>query len=103
MDHLFSLNDVTSDDKKRPLFINLCGGELFKNIKIINCAPKRPIISERYKFHNRNQKTHEKISEYIIELKSLSQECKFGEFLDDALRDRLVCGLSNEENLNETT
>lgn len=33
------------------------------------------------------------ISDYIVKLKSLAQSCKFGNFLSEALRDRLVFGV----------
>lgn len=117
MNHLLTLNDVSSNEKKRSLFISLCGGELYKVLKSLvapkkvsdvsydeiitqltaNCAPKKNIISERYKFYNRHQLPQETISEYIIELKTLAQECDFKNFLDEALRDRFVCGIIDEK------
>ena len=33
--------------------------------------------------------------EYVAELRRLATHCEFGTFLQDALRDRLVCGLQN--------
>lgn len=36
------------------------------------------------------------IAEYVAALRKLSTFCKFGAFLDDALRDRLVCGIRHE-------
>ena len=38
----------------------------------------------------------ETITEYVAELRRLAATCEFGEFLNDALRDRLVCGQRNE-------
>ena len=35
------------------------------------------------------------MAEYIAELRKLALHCEFGEFLKDALRDQLVCGLRN--------
>ena len=58
--------------------------------------PKPLVIAERFRFHNRNQKRTESIPEYIAELRRLSEHCKFGDGLSDALRDRLVCGLLHE-------
>ena len=58
--------------------------------------PKPIIIAERFKFHRRNQREGESIAQYIAELRKLSEHCNFREFLDQALRDRLVCGLTSE-------
>ena len=35
------------------------------------------------------------MSTYVAELRRLSQHCEFGASLDDMLRDRLVCGISD--------
>ena len=34
---------------------------------------------------------------FIIELKYLSNTCEFGKFLDEAVRDRFVCGLYDDD------
>ena len=58
--------------------------------------PKRAIIAERYHFHKRNQAVGESIADYNAALHKLATNCKVGDYLDDAFRDQLVCGLSNE-------
>ncbi len=58
--------------------------------------PAPLIIAERYTFNQRNQRPEESVSEYVAELRRLAATCKFGDFLEDALRDRLVCGLRSE-------
>ena len=58
--------------------------------------PKPVIIAERFHFHRRSQAVGESINEYVAELRRLTTHCQFGGFLDEALRDRLVCGLRNE-------
>ena len=52
-------------------------------------------IVERFKFNQRNQKQGERISEYIAELRKLSQFSEFND-LDDMTRDRIVCGMRSE-------
>lgn len=42
--------------------------------------PKPIVISERFKFHKRNQKEGEKVSDYVVDLKKLSTDCEFGTF-----------------------
>ena len=49
----------------------------------------------RFHFHRRDQAADESIAEYVAELRRLSTNCKFGATLNDALRDRLVCGMRN--------
>ena len=49
------------------------------------------VIAERFNFHRRYQQPSESVSEFAAELKKLSLHCKFGAYLDEALRDRLVC------------
>ena len=58
--------------------------------------PKPIIIGERFKFHRRNQREGKLIAQYIAKLRKLSKHCNFREFLDQALRNRLVCGLTSE-------
>ena len=57
--------------------------------------PKPLAIAERFRFYQRNQGKQETVSQYVAELRKLSEHCDFGEFLNQALRDRLVCGLSS--------
>ncbi|XP_054286980.1 uncharacterized protein LOC129002894 [Macrosteles quadrilineatus] len=57
--------------------------------------PKPSFITERFKFSRRHQLEHETVSDYIVQLKQLSQHCEFGDKLPDHLRDRLVSGLKN--------
>lgn len=55
----------------------------------------KKVIAERYIFNSRKQKVGESLADYITEIKTLASNCNFGEFFDNALRDRLVSGLSN--------
>ena len=58
--------------------------------------PKPLVIAERFTFHRRNQLPNESILEYVAELRRLAVHCEFAAYLDQALRDRLVCGLRSE-------
>lgn len=51
----------------------------------------------RAKFYRRSQRETESIAEFVAELRSLSSSCEFENFLDEALRDRFVCGLRRED------
>ena len=58
--------------------------------------PKLLIIAERFHFHRRSQAMEESIGEYLAELRRLSTHCSFGDYLEQALRDRIVCGIRSE-------
>lgn len=111
----FEANEVPND-KKVPVFLSVIGPSAYgvlKNlvtpdlpkdksyadlVKLLknHYNPKPLTISERFKFNKRNQKEGETVSDYVVILKELSTYCDFGTFLNDALRDRLVCGLRSE-------
>ena len=57
--------------------------------------PKSVVIAERYHFYRGCQEARETVANFIAELRKLA--IKFGAFLDQALRDRLVCILQSEQ------
>ena len=61
-----------------------------------HCLGVTNTIYERYVFNNRLQKPGETIDEYCTQLKGLSQTCEFGELKDDLIRDRIVCGITDD-------
>ena len=67
-------------------------GELVDVMKR-HLKPKPPVIAERFKFHRRNQREGETVAQYLAVLRELTENCEFGDKLDETLRDRLVCGL----------
>jgi len=58
--------------------------------------PKKALIAARFRFFRRQQEVGETVAEYAAELQRLATHCDYGAFLEQALRDRLVCGLRNE-------
>ena len=56
---------------------------------------KRVTIAERYKFYNCSQGQDESAAQFAGEIRRLATHCNFGSFLEQALRDRFVCGLKN--------
>ncbi|XP_045194815.2 uncharacterized protein K02A2.6-like [Mercenaria mercenaria] len=58
--------------------------------------PKPLTIAERFRFYKRDQRAGESVQDFNISLRKLSQHCNFGDGLNEALRDRFVCGLRNE-------
>ena len=110
----FTANGV-AEDKRVPVFLSVVGATTYallrdllapdkpqaKNIDVLfetlrdHYEPKPLVIAERFYFYQRSQKTTESVSEYVAELRKLCARCEFAEFLNDALRDRFVCGLNN--------
>ena len=66
-----------------------------KELLVSHYSPKPILIAERYKFHRRNQHESETVAQFVVELKRLALKCEFGTFLEEALRDRLLCGLKS--------
>ena len=58
--------------------------------------PRPLVIAERFRFHRRNQRSDESVADFVAELRRLAKDCEFRDHLDEALRDRFVCGLLNE-------
>lgn len=114
MDSLLTLNAVEEANQLQ-FCIGFCGPDLYKIIKSciapktikeleydqIKTAlksyfePKVNTLAERFKFHSRQQKSEESVSDYIMEIKALSRTCDFKEHLTEALRDQLVFGVGD--------
>lgn len=58
--------------------------------------PKRAVIAECYHFYKCDQSVGENITDFNAVLRKLATHCNFGVYLEEALRDRLVCGLQQE-------
>ena len=72
-----------------------CSLARIKEALINHFKPKPPVIAERFIFHKRDQRPGEPIKEFVIELRRLARTCNFGGFLEEAIRDRLVCGMTS--------
>lgn len=114
--HFISLNKVTEDTAKVDILASFGGADLFKTLHTLiqpdkieekkyddliaalenHFKPKHNTVAESFKFNKRNQRKGESLAQYIVELKSMAQLCDFGDFLDRALKDRFICGISNE-------
>lgn len=114
MDSLIALNSVEEDNQMR-FCIGFCGADLYKIIK--SCVapakiteikytemkqklkdyfePKLNKTAERFKFYSRQQKEDESVSDYIVEIKALSRTCEFGNYLAEALCDKIVFGVKD--------
>ena len=111
----FVAND-TDSDKKVPVFLSAVGARTYSLLRDLlapaklkdqtfqtladtlkdHFEPKKVVIAERFRFHRRNQAPGETVAQFVAELRRLATHCNFGGYLDEALRDRLVCGLRSE-------
>ena len=115
MEQYYVANDVEDDKKKVAIFITVVGKDAYTLLRSLlspekpntksfaeitktlseHFKPKRIIIAERYKFHERKQEIGESVNDFVAAIKKLSLHCEFGYFLNDALRDKLVCGIAD--------
>uniref|UniRef100_A0A1X7T6M4 Retrotransposon gag domain-containing protein n=1 Tax=Amphimedon queenslandica TaxID=400682 RepID=A0A1X7T6M4_AMPQE len=58
---------------------------------------RRNVIFERARFNRRSQQEGESTEEFIMELYRLVENCDYGEFQDEMIRDRLVVGIRNQQ------
>ena len=112
-EHFLLANKIDSDEEKCHLLLALMGAPTYKLLANLS-APKKPgelrfkdicdtlkkhfspqpiKIAERYRFYNRKQAEGESAADYLAQLRQLASTCQFGAFLDEALCDRLVCGV----------
>lgn len=54
-------------------------------------------IFERFQFWKREQQPGESIADYVIGLKEKVKSCEFGDFYKEAMRDKFIIGLKNEQ------
>ena len=59
-------------------------------------TPKPLVFAERFHFHQRFQAANELVAEFMAQLQHLAEHCDFRDYLEQALRDWLVCSLRNE-------
>ncbi|CAB4019155.1 uncharacterized protein K02A2.6-like [Paramuricea clavata] len=114
--YFFAANDV-DDNHQVPTLLSLIGSKTYSLLKDLllpekpadknfdeivstlqkHLNPKPLEITERFRFYKINQQEGEGILGYVAELKKLTTHCNFGSNLGETLRDRLVCGLSNQQ------
>ena len=111
----FVANAIDTEARKKSVLLTIVGSEtysLFRNLVLPaksadksfdeiadvlkkHLNPKPIIIAERYKFYHRTQRNGEALNKYLADLRKMSEHCEFGQFLEDAIRDKFVCGMIN--------
>ena len=115
LEMFFVVNNVP-DGKKAASLLTLIGGRMYALLKSLttptkptelsfkeiveimgrHLTPKPIVIAERYKFHKYHQEEGQSIREFLAKLQKLAETCEFGGYRDEALRDRLVCGITSQ-------
>ena len=110
---LFFTANAIPDDKKVAVFLTVIGSQTYSLVRSLvaptlpqdnsledlvdvlkrHFEPKPLVIAERFHFHKRAQAVGESIAEYMAELRRLTTHCNYRDHLEEALRDRLVCGI----------
>ena len=109
----FEANEIKTAKKQRAVLLSVCGPTTYQLIRNLS-SPQKPtelefsalvelvqrhknprpsVIVRRFAFHSRQQQSGETVAAFVAELKKLSDDCNFGENLQEMLRDRLVCGI----------
>lgn len=112
--NFFKINNI-KEEERVAYFVSVMGPALYTTLKDLlhptkvgdvdfkeaikvlstHFKPRVNVTYERFIFNKRSQKEGESISEYSMQLKKLAASCKFDNFLNEALRDRFLCGLKS--------
>ena len=111
LEHYFTVNDITDIAKKRAIVLNGAGATTYRLIKTLalpetpkdltfeeidkrvttHFNPKPSPIVKRFDFNTRIQSDSESVADFVASLRKITEHCEYGTFLNDMLRDRLVC------------
>ena len=114
LEYFFKANDI-APEKQHTMLITTCGLSTYQQLKSmvqpakledksykdlvkvlgehLNFKPSS--IVSRYRFNTRDHRQGESISTFVAELQGLAEHCQFSSTLNDMIRDRQVCGISN--------
>ena len=115
----FTANDIDDATKQRAIFLSSCGDGTYRRIKDVlspqsptevvlkdiftvmttHLQPQPSEIVQRFRFNTRTRQPQESVATYVTQLKRIAETCNFGDAvrLNEMIRDRLVCGISNEK------
>ena len=116
LDQYFAVNEI-AEEKKLAALLSLMGPKTYGLLRTLtkpdlpstktyrevcelltrHLSPKPLLIAERFRFHKRDQIPGESVSQFMTTSRKLTEFCEFGHFLNKALRDRFVRGLTSEQ------
>lgn len=115
LEMFFVVNNVP-EQKKAASLLTLIGGKMYALLKSLttptkptemsfkdivemmgrHLTPKAIVIAERYKFFKCTQEEGQSVRDFLARLQKLAETCEFGAYREEALRDRLVCGMKSK-------
>eukprot|EP00731_Ephydatia_muelleri_P036424 Em0253g4a len=120
LEQFFQANGIDDEGKRRAVLLSVCGGSVYQLIRNL-VAPGKPadksfselvtlvrthfrpsssVTVQRYNFNSRSQRDGESVSQFVAELRKLSEHCDFGNTLEDMLRDRLYVAFGTSGRLS---
>ena len=115
LEQYFFANDINDNKKRTATLLTVIGKDTYGLLTTL-MSPEKPsskkveelndiltkhfqptpiVIAKRYKLYSQDQRETENIATYVAELRKLTKYCDFKTFLNEALRDKLVCSLKN--------
>ena len=115
LDEFFVANEITDAARKRAILNSVVGPETYKLISSLlsptkpkdstyeaiveklkkHFTPIKSSIMARHLFDNRLRRQGESVTDYLACLRTIAKDCKFGDGLDEKLRDRFVTGIND--------
>ena len=116
LQNYFVANDVESEGKKRAILLSVCGPATYRLIRNLlspaqpnsksyaelvqlvrdHYQPKPSPIIMRFRFNSCTREQGESMSAFVARLRQLTEHCDYGSTLEEMLRDKFVCGISDE-------
>ena len=116
LDQFFVANDIRAENKKRAILLSSIGARTYGTVRSL-LSPKKPtevtyadivatlraqfcpqpsVTVARFRFFSCSRRQSESVQEFVARLRQLSRDCKFETFLEEMIRDRLVCGVNSD-------
>ncbi|KAH7954122.1 hypothetical protein HPB49_015699 [Dermacentor silvarum] len=109
--------NVAKGQKKQPVFLTIIAAEAYEVLKKFvvpaslseeihdeakrftteHYSPRGSVIAKRCRYNRRMLREGESVANFIVELKHLAKKSDYGDFLQHALRSRLLKGVRMEE------
>ncbi|XP_043216310.1 uncharacterized protein LOC122378840 isoform X1 [Amphibalanus amphitrite] len=116
MEEYFVANDITDEAKKRSTLLCNIGSKAYGIVRSLlspvkpasstyqliveklttHYHPKPSVTVARFRFFSCYRLPGESIQTYIARLRQFAGDCQFGTFLEEMIRDRLVCGVKSD-------